>query len=55
MDAIIQSDVALTPATAAALSSTSMPGSGINTAVILGAQGLSFSVPIDTAAGCWAS
>jgi S1-C subfamily serine protease len=52
MDAIIQSDVALNPGNSGGpLVDSHARVVGINTAVILGAQGLSFSVPIDT--GRW--
>src|SRR5262249_3422162 len=47
---IIQSDVALNPGNSGGpLPDTSARGIGINTAMIYGAQGLSFSIPVDTA------
>jgi S1-C subfamily serine protease len=50
MDAIIQSDVAMNPGNSGGpLVDSRARVVGINTAVILGAQGISFSVPIDTA------
>ncbi|HUE29502.1 MAG TPA: trypsin-like peptidase domain-containing protein [Verrucomicrobiae bacterium] len=50
MEGIIQSDVALNPGNSGGpLVDSRARVVGINTAMILGAQGLSFSVPIDTA------
>ncbi|MGZ6123715.1 MAG: S1C family serine protease [Myxococcales bacterium] len=50
MDAIIQSDVALNPGSSGGpLVDSHARVVGINTAVIFGAQGIGFSVPIDTA------
>jgi len=50
MDAIIQSDVALNPGNSGGpLVDSHARVVGINTAVILGAQGIGFSVPVDTA------
>ena len=50
MDAIIQTDVALNPGSSGGpLVDTHARVVGINTAVILGAQGIGFSVPVDTA------
>ncbi|HEY4015365.1 MAG TPA: trypsin-like peptidase domain-containing protein [Polyangiaceae bacterium] len=50
MEGIIQSDVALNPGNSGGpLVDTRGRVVGINTAIILGAQGISFSVPIDTA------
>jgi S1-C subfamily serine protease len=50
MEGIIQSDVALNPGNSGGpLVDSGGRVVGINTAIILGAQGISFSVPIDTA------
>jgi S1-C subfamily serine protease len=50
MEGIIQSDVALNPGNSGGpLVDSRGRVVGINTAIILGAQGISFSVPIDTA------
>jgi S1-C subfamily serine protease len=50
MEGIIQSDVALNPGNSGGpLVDSHGRVVGINTAIILGAQGISFSVPIDTA------
>jgi S1-C subfamily serine protease len=50
MESIIQSDVALNPGNSGGpLVDSRGRVVGINTAIILGAQGISFSVPIDTA------
>lgn len=50
MEGIIQSDVALNPGNSGGpLADSRGRVVGINTAVIVGAQGISFSVPIDTA------
>ena len=50
MDAIIQSDVAMIPGNSGGpLVDSHGRVVGINTAIIMGAQGISFSVPVDTA------
>src|SRR5437868_5243353 len=50
MDAIIQSDVAMNPGNSGGpLVDSRGRVVGINTAIIMGAQGISFSVPVDTA------
>jgi S1-C subfamily serine protease len=50
MEGIIQSDVALNPGNSGGpLVDSRSRVVGINTAIILGAQGISFSVPVDTA------
>src|SRR3954469_16877916 len=50
MDALIQTDVALNPGNSGGpLVDSHARVVGINTAVILGAQGIGFSVPVDTA------
>ncbi|HEY8088515.1 MAG TPA: trypsin-like peptidase domain-containing protein [Polyangiaceae bacterium] len=51
MEGIIQSDVALNPGNSGGpLVDSRGRVVGVNTAIILGAQGISFSVPVDTAA-----